>query len=190
MRMNKEAIDKGAKLHFPTDVRGMVQRGNARHVTIGKHCVIGHDSWIVTHCPITSFTGNIKITIEDLVWTGLRCIILPGVHIGKASIIGAGSVLPKGYYEPYSIYAGNPARFIRRLTALEIMRYFNVRWIRERSLNGSFTAMWNLVSCEHLNYVFDLPREEPLFEDDPIKDALPWKYEVYNPRYFIDNYIL
>ena len=39
-------------------------------------------------------------------------IILPGVRIGKCSIIGAGSVVI-GDVEPYGVYAGVPARKIR-----------------------------------------------------------------------------
>ena len=52
------------------------------------------------------------VTIEDDVWIGERVIILPGVHIGKGSIIGAGAVVAKDI-PPYSIAVGNPARVIR-----------------------------------------------------------------------------
>ncbi len=53
-----------------------------------------------------------KIVIEDDVWIGLGAIILSGVTIGSGSIIAAGSVVTKDV-EPYSIYAGNPAKRIR-----------------------------------------------------------------------------
>lgn len=52
------------------------------------------------------------IVIEDDVWIGTRVIILPGVHIGKGSIIGAGSVVTRDVPQ-YSIVAGNPAKIIR-----------------------------------------------------------------------------
>ena len=55
---------------------------------------------------------NLKIKIEDDVWIGLGSIILSGVTIGKGSIIAAGSVVTKDV-EPFSIYAGNPAKRIR-----------------------------------------------------------------------------
>ena len=51
------------------------------------------------------------IVIEDDVWVGARCQILKGVHIGARSIIAAGSVVTKDT-EPYSIYAGVPAKKI------------------------------------------------------------------------------
>lgn len=53
-----------------------------------------------------------EIHIEDEAWIGANVTILPGVTIGRSSIIGAGSVVTKNV-EPYSIYAGVPARKIR-----------------------------------------------------------------------------
>ena len=55
---------------------------------------------------------NQKTIIEDDVWIGLGSIILSGVTIGIGSIIAAGSVVTKDV-DPYSIYAGNPAKKIR-----------------------------------------------------------------------------
>lgn len=55
---------------------------------------------------------NQKIIIHNDVWLGLGVIVLSGVTIGEGSIIAAGSVVTKNI-EPYSIYAGNPAKFIR-----------------------------------------------------------------------------
>lgn len=44
-------------------------------------------------------------------WIGGASIILPGIEIGKNSIIGAGSVVKRNI-SPNSIYAGNPIRKI------------------------------------------------------------------------------
>jgi maltose O-acetyltransferase len=54
------------------------------------------------------------IIVEDEVWIGANVTVLPGVHIGECSVIGAGSVVTKDV-EPYSVYAGVPARKIRDL---------------------------------------------------------------------------
>jgi maltose O-acetyltransferase len=55
-----------------------------------------------------------NIHIEDEVWIGANVTIFPGVFVGKCSIIGAGSVVMTDI-EPYSIYAGIPAKKIRDL---------------------------------------------------------------------------
>jgi chloramphenicol O-acetyltransferase type B len=48
-------------------------------------------------------------TIEDDVWVGYNSTILSGVVIKEGSIIAAGSLVTKDV-EPYSIYAGAPAK--------------------------------------------------------------------------------
>lgn len=55
-----------------------------------------------------------KIYVEDEVWIGASVTILPNVRIGRGSVVGAGSVVTKDI-EPYSIYAGVPAKKIRSL---------------------------------------------------------------------------
>lgn len=53
------------------------------------------------------------IIIERFVWIGGGSIILPGVTIGEGAVVGAGSVVTRNI-EPYTVNAGNPARFIKR----------------------------------------------------------------------------
>ncbi len=50
--------------------------------------------------------------IEDDVWIGANVIILPGVHVKKGAVIGAGSIVTKDV-PGYAIVAGNPAKIIR-----------------------------------------------------------------------------
>lgn len=56
-------------------------------------------------------SSNVKI--EDGVWLGEKVIVLPGVTIGKKSVVGAGSVVTKDIPE-YSIAVGNPAKVIKK----------------------------------------------------------------------------
>jgi len=58
-----------------------------------------------------------KILIEDDVWLGAHATILPGLRIGRGSIVGAGAVVVEDV-PPYSIVAGVPARVIRTLEPL------------------------------------------------------------------------
>jgi acetyltransferase-like isoleucine patch superfamily enzyme len=54
------------------------------------------------------------INIHSNVWIGFEACVLPGVTIGEGAIVGARSVVAEDV-APYTIVAGNPARFIRRL---------------------------------------------------------------------------
>lgn len=57
---------------------------------------------------------TLPVTIHDDVWIGTGVIILPGVEVGKFSIIASGSVVTK-HVDSYSIYAGIPAKKIKEL---------------------------------------------------------------------------
>lgn len=52
------------------------------------------------------------IAIEDDANLGLGSIVLPGVTVGRGAQVAAGAVVTRDV-EPYSIVAGNPARFLR-----------------------------------------------------------------------------
>jgi galactoside O-acetyltransferase len=50
---------------------------------------------------------------------GTNAVILPGVHIGKGAMVGAGAVVTS-HVEPFAIVAGVPAKFLRWRTDAEI----------------------------------------------------------------------
>ena len=54
-----------------------------------------------------------KIIIEDDVWIGRNAIVMPGIKIGKGSIIGAGSVVTRNV-ESFSVVGGVPAKLIKK----------------------------------------------------------------------------
>lgn len=58
------------------------------------------------------FVGLRKVTICDDVWIGTRAVIMPGVTVGKGSIIGACAVVTKNVPE-YAVVAGVPAKVIK-----------------------------------------------------------------------------
>jgi len=92
-------------------------------ITIGDNVMMGPEVMIYTSnhnygrkdIPmIDQGQSDIRpVVIGDDVWIGARAIILPGVNIGKGSIIAAGSVVTKDVLE-YSIVGGNPAKLIKK----------------------------------------------------------------------------
>ncbi len=89
---------------------------------IGSHVMMGEDVTIITRNHAFSrtdipmmeqgFGEELPVVIGDDCWIGDRVMILPGVHIGSHSIIGAGSVVTKDI-SPYSIAVGNPAKVVK-----------------------------------------------------------------------------
>jgi maltose O-acetyltransferase len=69
-------------------------------ITIGNHVAVGHDVAFLTQ---THFTGpgaqragldrRAPIVVQDGVWLGARCMIMPGVTIGAGAVIGASVVV-------------------------------------------------------------------------------------------------
>lgn len=58
------------------------------------------------------YDGSVySIIIEDDVWIGAGCIILSGTHLGRGSVVMAGSVVAS-IFPNNSIVSGNPARLI------------------------------------------------------------------------------
>jgi len=85
------------------------------NIVIGENVLISENVSIMSHnhgYNPHSEPKKIRKTIEDNAWIGSNSIILPKVeHIGKNSIIAAGSVVTKNV-SPNSIVAGNPAKII------------------------------------------------------------------------------
>ena len=112
---------------------------DTKNIKIGKHChlnenifiqgaLIGNYVMIAPNVSILTGMHNFSDTaipmilqgaatnktpiIEDDVWIGRNVIIMPGIRIGKGSIIGAGAVVTRDVL-PYSIVGGVPAKIIK-----------------------------------------------------------------------------
>lgn len=94
-----------------------------RSIRIGKKCLIaantqifdasGHEvSFVDVHLRLTARDEARPIEVEDNVWIGAHCIILPGITIGTGSVVAAGSIVTKDV-PPYVVVAGNPARIVK-----------------------------------------------------------------------------
>ncbi|GHU05615.1 putative lipopolysaccharide biosynthesis O-acetyl transferase WbbJ [Spirochaetia bacterium] len=63
--------------------------------------------------PINRSLSASPVFIDENVWIGEFVSVLPGVKIGKSSIIGSNSVVTKNIPD-FSIAVGNPARVIKK----------------------------------------------------------------------------
>jgi maltose O-acetyltransferase len=89
------------------DGRGGIETGN--NVSISPEAYIISASHYVNDPEYNVFFK--KVTIDDYVWIGARALIMPGIHIGKGAVVGAGAVVTRDV-APFTIVAGNPAREI------------------------------------------------------------------------------
>ncbi|KAL6782019.1 CAG2 [Auxenochlorella protothecoides x Auxenochlorella symbiontica] len=72
---------------------------------------IGHYVTVGQGCLLRS------VTLEDQVVVGDRCVLLEGSLVERQSVLAPGSVLPPGRRVPAGeLWAGNPARFVRKLS--------------------------------------------------------------------------
>lgn len=102
-------------------------------VKIGDNCQFAPNVAVYTagH-PIHPVSRNsqyeygISVTIGDNVWIGGNSVIVPGVHIGSNTVIGAGSVVTKDVPD-WVIAAGNPCRVIRKITEEDKEYYYKDR---------------------------------------------------------------
>ena len=107
------------------------------HVYIGDHVMIGPNVTIsAAGHPIEpnlrreAMQFNMPVRIEENVWIGAGAILLPGVTIGKNSVIGAGSVVTRDIPENV-VAVGVPCRVLRPINDRDKQVYFRNRTLEE-----------------------------------------------------------
>lgn len=95
---------------------------DTNEINIGKHALIGPKSGLygaIHPFDVEARNEGIEkaktINIGDGAWLGGRVTVVPGVSIGKHSVIGAGSVVTKDIPDDV-VAVGNPCRVIRKIT--------------------------------------------------------------------------
>jgi maltose O-acetyltransferase len=132
-------IGMGCRVGKRWEIEPHVDVGFRPVLSIGERCqinqntqvktaIIGNDVMIApgvvlldrVHCtdqvdiPMTQqgVSERTPVVIENDVWIGQNAILMPGVHVGKGAIVGAGAVVTKDVPN-MAVVAGVPARIIR-----------------------------------------------------------------------------
>ncbi len=82
-------------------------------VIIGDRVSVTSGSYILSHTRGRKSRGGQKTVLEDDVRVNVNAVVLPGIRVGRNSMIGAGSVVTKNV-PPDVVVMGNPARVICR----------------------------------------------------------------------------
>lgn len=134
----------------------MVDVSIGKYCSIADRCCIGGVAHAVEHVstsPVfqkgrnvlkTNFAfferpADIPTIIENDVWIGMGAYIKGGVTIHNGAVVGMGSVVTHDI-PPYEIWAGNPAKFIRK------------RFDEETIINLLKMEWWNLPEEEIQNF--------------------------------------
>lgn len=119
----REFTQMGYKCRVGTlsDIQGYSIFGNHcwlhSNVHIGQKSTIGNFVFIYPYVVFTNDPtppSNICIgpTVEDYTQIAVFSVLLPGIHIGKHCLIGAGSIVGKSV-EDFQLVLGNPAKSVK-----------------------------------------------------------------------------
>lgn len=135
-------VKKGATISELAEVGKIRADGNKRNLFIDAYSFIGtvefalHDRIMIGKkvcindgVKLLSASHNVAdpqwrhlkapIIIDDYAWVCTDAIILPGVHVGRGAVIGAGAVVSKDV-KIGEIVAGNPAKPIQKKRCEEL----------------------------------------------------------------------
>ncbi|MFZ4767011.1 MAG: acyltransferase [Roseimicrobium sp.] len=110
--------------------------GDSTQLTVGEKTFIGrvelsvHATLAIGHCVCINDgaklltashaiddpdwrTVTAPIVVEDYCWIATNALILPGVRLGRGSVVGAGAVVSRDV-PPYAVVVGNPARILTK----------------------------------------------------------------------------
>lgn len=117
---NRITIEKNVKINEGVFLHG------AGEIEIKENSTLSYGTVIVsTQYDITGWANQThetkpthleqKVTIGEHVWIGANATILPGVTIADNCVIAAGTLVNKSLVEPNTLYAGVPAKPIKKL---------------------------------------------------------------------------
>jgi dTDP-4-amino-4,6-dideoxy-D-glucose acyltransferase len=117
-------------VHIIGSAKGLLRMGHFTNISLGGKIICGSDSFLgegLISAPGLPEEFRDKLKIEPVVFenfanTGAGVIILPGVTLAEGSVIGANSLVSKNT-EPWTIYAGSPAKPIKKRRKDKMLEY-------------------------------------------------------------------
>ena len=103
------------------DPTAIVETSYPQNVSLGDDVRIAAGAVVMTHIIAPHYlrdTGIMPLVrkpvrLDDHSFIGANAVILPGVTVGRASVVASGAVVSTNV-APYTMVAGNPARVIKR----------------------------------------------------------------------------
>ncbi len=99
-------------------------------IKLGKNVLVSGYSFFMTQghdLQQEGFQSVFKpITVDDNAWICTNSIILQGIKIGKAAVVGAGAVITKDVPD-FEIWAGNPAKKIGKRSKKNVVDFGQVK---------------------------------------------------------------
>jgi len=95
---------------------------------------------------------GLKVVIGSDVWIGQNVTIMEGVKVGHGAILAAGAVVARDV-DPYTVVAGNPARFVKiRFSPGVVEELLRVAWWEwpDDQIKGQLRKMADVTSFLHL----------------------------------------
>jgi len=103
------------------DPAAILETAYPENITIGNDVRVTAGSIIMTHIKPPHYLrdkGYVPVVLkpvvlEDHCFIGVNAVVMPGVTVGRASVVGSGAVVTADV-PPLTMVAGNPARIIKR----------------------------------------------------------------------------
>lgn len=98
---------------------GSYFQGLGGEVVIGKGSVIASGVGLITanHDPahVEGHLPGASVVLGESCWIAKNAVVLPGIHLGPHTVVGAGAVVTKSFPEGWCVLVGNPAKKIKEL---------------------------------------------------------------------------
>lgn len=159
-----------------------VEIGKFTSISLGCTILLNHGDHEYEHGALGVFPSSIfrqskrrkqnpsngNVIIGNDVWIGTNVTIMSGVTIGHGSVIAANSHVIKSV-EPYTVYGGNPAKFIKlRFDQSIVDKFLEIQWwnYSDSAINKVLPYLQQAPTLETTNTIKSILENEKLDTSD------------------------